>query len=100
MKDGNEDFATAMLEKHFKPIDGHSWYFEGMSKEAIALDANNANAFVGMAIAYLHSGRHPLARAALEEAKRNVSVTDCSGGTQPLTGDARSRASRLCCWGC
>lgn len=32
---GNEEFATAMLEKHFKPIDGHAWYFEGMSKEAI-----------------------------------------------------------------
>ncbi len=34
-KDGNEEFATAMLDKHFKPIDGHAWYFEGMSKEAI-----------------------------------------------------------------
>ena len=34
-KDGNEKFADEMLEKHFKPIDGHAWYFEGMSKEAI-----------------------------------------------------------------
>ena len=34
-KDGNEEFATAILEKHFKPIDGHDWYFNGMSKEAI-----------------------------------------------------------------
>jgi hypothetical protein len=34
-KDGNEKFATAMLDKYFKPIDGHTWYFEGMSKEAI-----------------------------------------------------------------
>ena len=34
-KDGNEKFADAMLEKYFKPIDGHSWYFEGMSKEQI-----------------------------------------------------------------
>ena len=34
-KDGNEEFATAMLDKHFKPIDGHAWYFEGMSKDAI-----------------------------------------------------------------
>jgi tetratricopeptide (TPR) repeat protein len=39
-------------------------------KQAIALDGENANAFVGMAVAYLHSGRHALARAALEEAKR------------------------------
>jgi len=34
-KDGNEEFAVALLAKHFKPIEGHSWYFEGMSKEAI-----------------------------------------------------------------
>jgi hydroxylamine dehydrogenase len=34
-KDGNEEFATALLEKHFRPIEGHSWYFDGMSKEAI-----------------------------------------------------------------
>ena len=34
-KDGNEEFATAMLEKHFKPIEGHDWYFNGLSKEAL-----------------------------------------------------------------
>jgi hydroxylamine dehydrogenase len=34
-KDGNEKFAEEMLEKHFKPIEGHDWYFSGMSKEAI-----------------------------------------------------------------
>jgi hypothetical protein len=34
-KDGNEEFATAMLDKYFKPIEGHSWYFEGMSKDQI-----------------------------------------------------------------
>ena len=34
-KDGNEKFATAMLEKHFKPIEGHDWYFSGLSKEAL-----------------------------------------------------------------
>jgi len=34
-KDGNEDFADAMLEKYFRPIPGHAWYFDGMSKEAI-----------------------------------------------------------------
>jgi hypothetical protein len=34
-KDGNEEFATAMLDKYFKPIEGHSWYFEGMDKDAI-----------------------------------------------------------------
>ncbi|MEL0586242.1 MAG: hypothetical protein AAES65_15335 [Candidatus Thiodiazotropha sp. (ex. Lucinoma kazani)] len=34
-KDCNEKFADAMLEKYFRPIDGHAWYFDGMSKEAI-----------------------------------------------------------------
>ncbi len=34
-KDGNEKFADAMLDKYFKPIDGHAWYFEGMSKDQI-----------------------------------------------------------------
>jgi tetratricopeptide (TPR) repeat protein len=37
---------------------------------AIALDGNNPDAFVGMAVAYLHGGDYPLARASLEEAKR------------------------------
>ncbi|MGA7979235.1 MAG: multiheme c-type cytochrome [Chromatiaceae bacterium] len=34
-KDGNEKFADAMLDKYFKPIDGHDWYFNGMSKESL-----------------------------------------------------------------
>ena len=34
-KDGNEDFANAMLEKYFKPIAGHDWFFNGMGKDAI-----------------------------------------------------------------
>jgi hypothetical protein len=34
-KDGNEEFAVALLEKHFKPIDGHDWYFNGMSKDQL-----------------------------------------------------------------
>jgi Tfp pilus assembly protein PilF len=34
------------------------------------LDGANADAFVGMAMAYLHGGDYALARAALEEAKR------------------------------
>ena len=34
-KDGNEDFANALLEKYFKPIEGHDWFFNGMGKEAI-----------------------------------------------------------------
>jgi hypothetical protein len=34
-KDGNEKFATAMLEKYFKPIEGHDWYFNGLNKEAL-----------------------------------------------------------------
>ena len=39
-------------------------------RAAITLSANNADAFIGMAIAYLHGGDDALARAALEEAKR------------------------------
>lgn len=34
-KDGNEDFANALLEKYFKPIAGHDWFFNGMGKDAI-----------------------------------------------------------------
>jgi len=34
-KDKNEKFANALLEKYFKPIDGHDWYFNGMNKEAL-----------------------------------------------------------------
>jgi len=39
-------------------------------QRAISLDANNADAFVGMAMAYLHGGHYGQARSALEEAKR------------------------------
>ncbi len=39
-------------------------------RNAIGADPNNADAFVGMAVAYLHSGDYALARAALGEAKR------------------------------
>ncbi len=38
-------------------------------RQAIMLDGKNADAFVGMAVAYLHTARYELARAALEEAK-------------------------------
>jgi len=34
-KDGNEKFAEDLLVKHFKPVDGHDWYFNGLSKEAL-----------------------------------------------------------------
>jgi hypothetical protein len=34
-KDGNEKVADAMLEKYFKPIPGHDWYFNGMSTESL-----------------------------------------------------------------
>jgi len=34
-KDGNKDFANALLEKHFKPIAGHDWYFNGISKDTL-----------------------------------------------------------------
>ncbi len=37
---------------------------------ALGADPNNADAFVGMAIAYLHNGDYALARAALGEARR------------------------------
>ena len=37
-------------------------------QRAIMLDQNNASAFVGMAVAYLHMGQYSLARAALDEA--------------------------------
>lgn len=39
-------------------------------QRAISLDANNDEAFIGMALAYLHGGRLGLARAALVEARR------------------------------
>ena len=39
-------------------------------QRAISLDATNAAAFVGMGMAYLHSGRFGQARAAMVEAKR------------------------------
>lgn len=38
-------------------------------RQAIMLDVKNADAFVGMAVAYLHTARYDMARAALEEAK-------------------------------
>jgi hypothetical protein len=34
-KDGNEKFADEILAKYFKPIDGHDWYFNGISKDAV-----------------------------------------------------------------
>jgi hypothetical protein len=34
-KDGNEKAAEEILAKYFKPIDGHDWYFNGISKDAI-----------------------------------------------------------------
>lgn len=39
-------------------------------RQAIGLDPNNAKAFIGLGIAYLHSGNKSLTRAALEEAMR------------------------------
>ena len=34
-KDGNTKFADQMLATYFKPIEGHGWYFDGMSKDQI-----------------------------------------------------------------
>ncbi len=39
-------------------------------QQAIALDPNNAKAFIGMGIAYLHGGEKSLTHAAFEEAMR------------------------------
>ena len=39
-------------------------------QQAIGLDADNASAFIGMGIAYLHSDRLSAAKAALGEARR------------------------------
>lgn len=39
-------------------------------QRSLLLDQENANAFVGMAVAYLHMGSYKLAEAALEEAAR------------------------------
>jgi Tfp pilus assembly protein PilF len=39
-------------------------------QRAIALDPDNADAFIGMALAYLHMGQYGLARASLQEAQR------------------------------
>lgn len=39
-------------------------------KQAIGLDPHNAKAFIGLGIAYLHSGDKSLTRAALQEALR------------------------------
>ena len=34
-KVAGEDKAKKLLEKHFRPIAGHAWYFEGMGKDQI-----------------------------------------------------------------
>jgi tetratricopeptide (TPR) repeat protein len=39
-------------------------------QRAISLDAHNADAFIGLAVAYIHQGKYPLASAALDEAAR------------------------------
>lgn len=47
-------------------------YTDGIKdfQQAIILDQNNAVAFIGMSVAYLHMGQYSLARAALDEAAR------------------------------
>jgi tetratricopeptide (TPR) repeat protein len=47
-------------------------YLSGIKRfhQAIRLERNNADAFVGLAIAYLHLGRYTLAREALKEAEK------------------------------
>ena len=42
----------------------------GNFQQAIMLDDHNADAFIGLSIAYLHLGNYSLARAALKEASR------------------------------
>jgi thioredoxin-like negative regulator of GroEL len=39
-------------------------------QQAISKDQNNASAFIGMGIAYIHTGRYNIAQAAMTEAKK------------------------------
>ena len=68
-KDGNDEFAVTMLETYFKPIDGHNWYFEGMSTEqhrqgpqGLRGSLREGRAQVGPALPgwVRHGGRYPL----------------------------------------
>jgi hydroxylamine dehydrogenase len=34
-KDGNELFADKLLQKYFKPIEGHEWFFNAINKDTI-----------------------------------------------------------------
>lgn len=47
-------------------------YASGIKRfqQAIMLDSKNADAFIGMAVAYLHLGRHRLARETLKAAQQ------------------------------
>lgn len=42
----------------------------GTYQQTISLDANNAKAWIGLGMAYLHTGQHELSRAAFSEAIR------------------------------
>ena len=86
MRDGRVDEAVSVLEQAVARDPTSSLAFTRLGgaqllrqehnaailsfRKAIMLDGNNADAFVGMAMAYLHSGDYALTRAALEEAKR------------------------------
>lgn len=34
-RDGNEKFADQLLQKYFRPIEGHDWFFNGINKDTI-----------------------------------------------------------------
>jgi tetratricopeptide (TPR) repeat protein len=55
--------GVQLLQQHYR---------EGITsfQQAISYDQANAQAFIGMAIGYLHLGQYNLARAALSEAER------------------------------
>ena len=73
---------SLVLERHPERADVHArlggmylmqqQYADAINsfQRSITLDVGQARAFVGMGMAYLHTGRHSLARAALEEARR------------------------------
>jgi Flp pilus assembly protein TadD len=61
-------------------------------QQAILLDQGNANAFVGMGVAYLHLGQYALAREALSEAEKLAPSKKAEIGRVRAWIDSRSTA--------
>lgn len=70
-------------------------YREGIEQfqEVVGHSPGNANAFVGMAIGYLHLGQTPLAAAALEEALRADPAS--AARVEPLLARVRERLAAV-----